>query len=66
MALFHPEGASINDGVPPDRCSLRYPSVDYAVCIIHTLGRGTQLAKWISRMPIQDGACSPMQWIESC
>lgn len=44
--LSHPEGASINDGIPPERCSLRYPSVDDAVWIINKLGRGTLLAKW--------------------
>ena len=44
--LSHPEGASINDGIPPERCSLKYPSVGDVVQIVHALGRGTQLAKW--------------------
>ena len=44
--MSHPEGASINDGIPPERCSLRYPTVDDAVQLIQGLGRGTQLAKW--------------------
>ena len=39
--------ASINsDGIPPERCSLRCPSVDDAVQIVHTLGMSTQLARW--------------------
>ena len=44
--LSHPEGTSINDGIPSERCSLKYPTVDDAIRIIKHLGRGTQLAKW--------------------
>ena len=44
--LSHPEGTSISDGIPPERCSLKYPTVDDAIWIIKQLGRGTQLAKW--------------------
>ena len=42
--LSHPPGASVNDGISPSICSLRYASVDDAV-IIKQLGRGTQLVK---------------------
>jgi len=40
-----PEGSSINDGVDPALCSIRYASMDDAVSIIQKLGRGTRLAK---------------------
>ena len=40
----------MNDGIPPDLCSLQYASVDDAVRVIQRLGRGTQLIK----LDIQD------------
>ena len=43
--LSHPAGASVNDGISPTLCSLRYTLVDEAVSIIKQLGRGTQLVK---------------------
>lgn len=43
--LSSPGGKSVNDGIPSDPCSLTYASVDDAVAIIKSLGRGTQLAK---------------------
>ena len=43
--LSYPKGASINDGVDPDLCSLSYSSVDEAARIIARLGRGAILAK---------------------
>lgn len=43
--LSHPENESINSGILPSLCSLRYASVDDAVRIIQTLGVGTQLVK---------------------
>lgn len=43
--LSSPRGRSINDGISPTLCSLRYASVDNAVDIITQLGRSTQLVK---------------------
>ena len=43
--LSSPIGHSVNDGIPPDVCSLHYDKVDDAVDIIRKLGRGTQLVK---------------------
>ena len=45
MDLSHPNGGSVNDGISPSLCSLRYSSVDEAVDIIRHLGRDTQLVK---------------------
>ena len=42
--LSYSEGGSVNDGIPPELCSLRYPSVDNAVRVILALGMGTKLA----------------------
>ena len=43
--LSCPTGGSINDGIAPSLCSLRYASVDDAVRAIRHLGRDTQLVK---------------------
>ena len=43
--LSAPAGASVNDGICPERCSLSYASVDDAVAIIQHLGRGAELVK---------------------
>ena len=43
--LLSPIGHSVNDGIPPELCSLQYAKVDDAVDIIRKLGRGTQLVK---------------------
>ena len=43
--LSHPVGGSVNDGISPSLCSLRYASVDEAVSIVRKLGRGTRMAK---------------------
>ena len=43
--LSHPEGASVNDGIEPELCSLSYTSVDEAVRRIRARGRGTLMAK---------------------
>lgn len=43
--LSHPRGASVNDGIEKELCSLKYTSVDEAVRVIRELGPGTQLAK---------------------
>ena len=44
MDLLHREGVSVNDGIPSELCSLKYPSVDDAVWMIKALGKGTALA----------------------
>ena len=43
--LSYPGGRSVNNLIPSDLCSLRYPSVDDAVDYILALGRYTQLIK---------------------
>ena len=43
--LSFPHGNSVNDGIPPELCSLAYASVDDAVEHILQLGRSTQLVK---------------------
>ena len=43
--LSSPYGGSVNDGISPDLCSLRYAKVDDAVNVIRHLGRGIQLVK---------------------
>ena len=42
--LSHPKGASVNDGVEPELCSMKYTSVDEAVKKVLILGAGTLLA----------------------
>ena len=43
--LSFPMGASVNDGIPSDRCSLRYPSLDLAIQQILKVGQDAQLSK---------------------
>ena len=43
--LSSPEGASVNDGVSEDLCSLRYPSFDVAAKLLLQLGPGAQMSK---------------------
>ena len=43
--LSCPQSFSVNDGISPDLCSLRYASVDDAVAIILNLGRDMLLIK---------------------
>ena len=43
--LSSPAGHSVNDGIDPILCSLRYASVDEAVAEVKKLGRDTQLVK---------------------
>ena len=40
-----PEGASVNDGIFPSYCSLRYPSIDMGIEQILAAERGAQLSK---------------------
>ena len=43
--LSFPEGASVNDGVPADLCSLRYTTVSQVATAAMQLGKGALLAK---------------------
>ena len=43
--LSHPEGASVNDGIRRDLCSLRYTSVEIVATAAQRLGAGALLAK---------------------
>ena len=43
--LSYPSGASVNDGVSPSLCSLKYVSLDDAIHLINMLGPGTLLVK---------------------
>ena len=43
--LSSPDGASVNDGIDPDLCSLTYVSVDDAARTVAKAGRGAFLAK---------------------
>ena len=43
--LSHPQGNSINDGIPQHLCSLSYVSVDDAILNILQSGKGTTLVK---------------------
>ena len=43
--LSFPPGASVNDGIDPELCSLQYTSVEKVAMVAQSLGRGTLLAK---------------------
>ncbi len=43
--LSAPKGNSVNDGVPPDLCSLEYTSVDEAAQLVKMCGKGAWMAK---------------------
>ena len=43
--LSHPAGSSVNDGIEPELCTLKYTSVDKAVQHLVSIGPGAQLAK---------------------
>ena len=45
MDLSYPRGASVNDGIEPEVCSVHYTSVDAACRKVVALGRGAILAK---------------------
>jgi hypothetical protein len=45
LDLPSPNGNSINDGIAPELCSLKYASVGQVVEKILRLGQGTLLAK---------------------
>lgn len=43
--LSFPRGASVNDGIDPDLCSVVYMSFDATVGWVHKIGRGALLTK---------------------
>jgi len=43
--LSHPHNHSINDGIPPALCSIKYITIDHAISKILQLGKGTMMAK---------------------
>ena len=43
--LSSPRGASINEAISADRCSLHYTKVDHVARAVLVLGRGTLLSK---------------------
>lgn len=43
--LSYPDGGSINSGIPPDLCSVRYQNIDTAAAIIKLFGKGCHMAK---------------------
>ena len=43
--LSFPPGASVNDGINPELCSLKYTKVDEVAKVVQELGRGSELAK---------------------
>ena len=43
--LSFPEGASVNEGINPDYCTLAYTSVERVARAAHSLGSGARLAK---------------------
>ena len=43
--LSHLEGHSVNDGIPPEHCSVQYASVDDAIELVRKDGRGADMAK---------------------
>ena len=43
--LSFPEGASVNDAIDPDLCSLKYVTVDYIARKAIQLGKGSPIAK---------------------
>ena len=44
MDLSHPAGASVNDGIEPELCSLKYTSVDEAVELVLSSGSRAVMA----------------------
>lgn len=70
--LSHPQGASVNDGIEKELCSLHYSSVEEAVRRVINLGPGTQMAKLdiesayrIVPVHPQDRLLLGMRWKES-
>ena len=66
VALSHPEGAIVNDGIEKEICSLTYSSLYDAIRIIRDMGKGTRLAKFdIESIRSSDRLLLGMSWRNS-
>ena len=45
LDLSHPSGFSVNDGIPRELCTLKYPTIEDAISRIMAYGKGALLAK---------------------
>ncbi|KAK3089099.1 hypothetical protein FSP39_000774 [Pinctada imbricata] len=43
--LSYPEGASVNDGIPQQFCTVKYQSIEDAVVLLKQIGKGALMAK---------------------
>ncbi len=68
MDLSAPTGHSVNDGIPPELCSLSYASVDDTACLLKHYGIGTLMAKldllayWMVQLHPHDQWLLGIQW----
>ena len=60
--LSFPMGASVNDGIPSYRCSLRYPSIDLAIQQIFKVGQDAHLSKLDIKDAYQIVLVHPDDW----
>ena len=60
--LSSPKGASVNDGISSSFCSLSYASIDDAVKMLVTLGKGTLMAK----LDLKDAYCAVPVYPHDC
>lgn len=44
--LSYPNGASVNDAIAPELCSVRYTSLDHAISMVRSCGPGALLTKF--------------------
>ena len=57
--LSSPEGASVNDGIEPDLCSLQYLRLDTVIQQVNRIVCGTMLAKMDIEMCLPDHPSTP-------
>ncbi len=60
--LSAPRGHSINDGIDPMLCSLKYSGLDEALLMVHRLGRGCLLAKLDLKHAYRSVPVHPDDW----
>jgi len=60
--LSAPEGLSINDYIDPEAVTLQYTTVDEAISIANTLGRGTLFAKIDLKKAFRQCPVRPADW----
>ena len=61
MDLSSPKGLSVNDGIAPPLCTLRYVTVDEIAAVAATLGRGAKLdieSAYRTQFEIQREGCT--------